>query len=153
MMDEVKLDKRRFHRFGLLPYDKMLDVMRISRAHIYLTVPFVLSWSMMESMAAECILIASDTAPVREVIEHEKNGLLVDFFSAEDVAKQALYALDHQKDLQPLRTRARRTIVERYSLEKLLPLHLDLIKDLGRGEVPPPTAARIGQHHQSTDTI
>ncbi len=150
LMNEVKLDKTRLHRFGLLPYSKMLDVMYISQAHVYLTVPFVLSWSMMESMAAGCLMVCSDTDPVREVMQHEHNGLLADFFSPEDVAKNVIRALKQQKDLAHLRTNARKTIVDRYALKKLMPMHVSLVEDLAKGEIPPATAKRIDAHHKAT---
>jgi glycosyltransferase involved in cell wall biosynthesis len=47
---------------------------RISRCHVYLTVPFVLSWSLLESMSMGATIVASDVAPVREVLEHGKPG-------------------------------------------------------------------------------
>ncbi len=143
MMKEVDLDMSRFHYLGYLPQDDLLKVLQISRAHIYLTVPFVLSWSMMESMAAGCLMICSDTAPVREVIEHDKNGLLVDFFDYEKLAETVCGVFDHPTGYQDLRDAARKTIVDRYALEKLLPLHVSMIKEVAEGQIPPPSAKKI----------
>lgn len=143
MMEEVKLDMSRFHFLGYLPYDEMLKVLQISSAHIYLTVPFVLSWSMMEAMSAGCLIIASDTEPVREVMAHEKEGLLVDFFSHEEIAKAVDRVFASKDRMQHIRDAARQKIVDYYALNKVLPLHLSLIEDLGSKKLPPPTAEKI----------
>lgn len=143
MLEELKPDLSRLHFVGTLPYNDMLNVMRVSAAHIYLTYPFVLSWSMMEAMACECLLVASKTPPVEEVIKDGVNGLLVDFFSPEQLAEKLIYAVDHQKELAHIRKNARKTVVDRYDLKKLLPLHVGLVTDLARGDIPPPTAQKI----------
>ncbi len=148
IMNKIKTDPKRTHFLGYLPYNDMLKVLQISSTHVYLTVPFVLSWSMMEAMASGCLLIGSNTHPVKEVIEDNKNGLLVDFFSPEDLAQKIEYALDNQKDLQHVRNAARQTIIDRYSLNKVLPMHIDLIKDVAQKRLPPPTAQKIELFHQ-----
>jgi len=130
MLKEVKLDEKRVHWLGKLPYDQYLKVLQYSSAHIYLTVPFVLSWSMLEAMSAGCLVIGSATKPVQEVIEDGKNGLLVDFFSHEDVAKRVSEVLDHKDRMQKIRQAARKTIEERYALRDLLPKHIELIKSV-----------------------
>lgn len=76
----------RTHFLGKLPYDAYCNTLQISAAHVYLTYPFVLSWSMLEAMASGCLAIASRTAPVEEVIRHGHNGWLVDFFDANAMA-------------------------------------------------------------------
>ena len=80
MISMHELDHQRLHLVGPLPHRRMVRVMQISTAHVYLTVPFVLSWSVLEAMAAGCLVVGSNTEPVREIIQHEHNGLLVDFF-------------------------------------------------------------------------
>lgn len=127
---QVTLDESRIHFVGRLPYADLVRVMQVSAAHIYLTYPFVLSWSSMEAMATGCLMVASDTAPVREVITDGGNGLLVDFFSPEELAKKLAYALDNQEKLRPLREAARRDMVEKYALDKLLPLHMQLVGEV-----------------------
>jgi glycosyltransferase involved in cell wall biosynthesis len=140
---KVKLDESRIHFTGPLPYDQLIKAIQVGAAHIYLTYPFVLSWSTLEAMATGCLLIASDTQPLQEVIEDGRNGLLVDFFSPEQLAKRVDEALDNREKMQPIRDAARRTIEERYALEKMLPLHMGLITDLARGDIRPATQEKI----------
>jgi len=101
-----------------------LQVLQASTVHIYLTRPFVLSWSMLESMAAGCLVLGSRTAPVMEVIEDGVNGLLVDFFDPEAIAERVDEAMGDRDRMATLRAKARETIVERYDLATLLPQHL-----------------------------
>lgn len=143
MLKEVTLDKSRFHTLGYLPYDQMLKVMQISGAHIYLTVPFVLSWSMMEAMSSGCVVIGSNTEPVREVIRDNENGLLVDFFSPQHLAERIDEVFAHKDRMQHIRKAARQTVLDGYALNKVLPLHLGLVQDLAAGKKTPPTAALI----------
>ncbi|MEL6587876.1 MAG: glycosyltransferase, partial [Pseudomonadota bacterium] len=74
------IDWDRVHFLGQVPYDQFQNVVQIGRCHIYLTMPFVLSWSLLESMSMQATIVASDVAPVREAITHGETGLLVDFF-------------------------------------------------------------------------
>lgn len=119
--DEVKasLDMTRVHFVGQVPHRVLQQLLQVSAVHTYLTYPFVLSWSMLEAMSQGCLLVASDTAPVREVIEHGRNGLLVDFFDHQGLADSLAEALDRRGDLQHLRVAARQTVVERYDLRRV----------------------------------
>ena len=125
MLEKFPLDMERVHFTGLIPYDEYLQVLQASDAHIYLTRPFVLSWSMLEAMAVGCLIVGSTTAPVKEVIEDGVNGLLVDFFKPEEIAAKVNEALDNPEGMAKIRTQARKTIVQRYDLNRLLPQHLD----------------------------
>jgi glycosyltransferase involved in cell wall biosynthesis len=125
MLEKLSLDLSRLHFTGSLPYIEYLQVLQASSAHIYLTRPFVLSWSMLESMAAGCLLIASKTDPVLEVIQDSVNGLLVDFFSPEEIANRVDEALNYPEQMQKIRNKARETILQNYDLAKLLPQHLE----------------------------
>ena len=132
MLEEVSIDANRVHFMGKLPYAEYLKVLQISSAHVYLTVPFVLSWSMLEAMAAGCLVIGSDTAPVREVITHEKNGLLVDFFSPTAIADAVDRALSHVNELKILRTAARNHVIEHYPVSRSIKQYEILLSTLNK---------------------
>lgn len=125
MLETLPLDLSRLHFTGRLPYSQYLQVLQASSVHVYLTRPFVLSWSMLEAMSAGCLLVASETAPVTEVLKEGLNGLFVDFFSPQQVCDRILEVLDHPDGMADLRANARKTIQKNYDLAKLLPQHLD----------------------------
>lgn len=110
------LDLDRVHFLGKVPYPTFRALMQVSRAHAYLTYPFVLSWSMLEAMAAGALVVGSATAPVAEVIEDGVNGRLVDFFDIAGWSATLTEALAEPERFAPLRAAARRTILERYDL-------------------------------------
>jgi glycosyltransferase involved in cell wall biosynthesis len=114
-----KVDTSRIHFFGKLPYDQYLQVLRLSSAHVYLTYPFVLSWSMLEAMSCGCLLIGSRTPPVQEVLEHGRNGLLVDFHSPASIAQTVIEALENPEKTIPLRQQARRDVQAKFDLQRV----------------------------------
>jgi len=122
-------DLSRFVFTGLMPMGALAELFAISDLHIYLTVPFVLSWSLMDALACGITVLASDTAPVREMIEHGKNGLLVDFFDVAKMADMASQVLDRPGDYKPLGQAGVEMIRERYSLDVCLPRMLALYED------------------------
>jgi glycosyltransferase involved in cell wall biosynthesis len=125
---EGRYDASRVHFVGKLPYSTFLRILQVSTAHIYLTYPFVLSWSMMEAMSAGCLVIGSRTPPVEEVIEDGKNGLLVDFFSSSELVETINRVCDDTERMSAMREEARRTIQTRYDLQKIcLPRQRELI--------------------------
>jgi glycosyltransferase involved in cell wall biosynthesis len=128
MLDKFDFDLSRLHFTGRLPYPQYLQVLRASSVHVYLTRPFVLSWSMLEAMSTECLIVASNTPPVTEVIHDGENGMLTDLFSPQDIVGNVEHALDNQDDLRRLRTNARETIMRNYNLSDLLPKHLEWIR-------------------------
>ncbi len=135
-MDEVKaeLDPARVHFLGRIPYAAYLNVLQVSRCHVYLTYPFVLGWSCIEAMSAGCLVVGSATAPVIEVISHGQTGLLVDFFDPSALADVVSDALAKPQHYLHLRTAARTTAVARYDLEgQCLPQQMQLIEHLAAG--------------------
>lgn len=115
MQQEVCVNPNQVHFLGKIPYPSYRKLLQISRAHVYLTYPFVLSWSMLEAMASGCLVIGSATPPVQEVIRHGENGLLVDFFSPDNIANAVDQALSEQQSFSTLRQQARETVLDRYS--------------------------------------
>jgi glycosyltransferase involved in cell wall biosynthesis len=111
MLREVKVDAARTHFLGKVPYAQYLKVLQVSAAHMYLTYPFVLSWSMLEAKACGALVIGSDTAPVREVIRDGENGRLVRFFDSDAIAQRVVHALESQRTHLPLREQARRDVL------------------------------------------
>jgi glycosyltransferase involved in cell wall biosynthesis len=119
-------DLSRFIFTGLLPTSVLAQLLSITDLHIYLTVPFVLSWSLMDALACGATVLASDTAPVRELIAHDKNGLLTDFFDVETWAEKASRILDAPGDYRHLGHAGVEMIRDRYSLDVCLPQMLRL---------------------------
>lgn len=131
-MDEIRgrVDVSRIHFMGTLPREAFLKVLQVSAAHVYLTYPFVLSWSMLEAMAAGCLIIGSDTEPVREVIRNGQNGILVPFFNPEGLAQQVNAALRRPEDYSALRRAARKQAVEDYDVAKCVQRQIDFIDNM-----------------------
>ncbi len=125
------LDLNRVSFLGFVPYHVHKALLQISAVHVYLSYPFILSWSLLEAMSSGCLVVGSRTPPVQEVIEHGKNGLLVDFFDSDELVATICHALENRAQLTPLREQARRTVIERYDLQSVcLPRHRQLIEDL-----------------------
>jgi glycosyltransferase involved in cell wall biosynthesis len=130
LLSEVghQLPTDRVHFLGGLPYRDYLRVLQVSACHVYLTYPFVLSWSCLEAMSAGCTLVASDTGPVREVIDDGVDGLLTDFFDVQALVQRVVSALDGRQTLAGLGTAARQKIVSRYDLQAIcLPGQMQIV--------------------------
>jgi glycosyltransferase involved in cell wall biosynthesis len=135
ILNEVKdrLDLSRVHFTGKLPYDRLVDLIHVSRVHAYLTYPFVLSWSMVETMAAGTLVIGSNTAPVAEMIEDGVTGRLVDFFDVPAWSAALTDALARPEAYLGMRDAARRMVRERYDLRSVcLPRQVELLTRLER---------------------
>ncbi|HEY8384535.1 MAG TPA: glycosyltransferase [Microvirga sp.] len=111
---EDQVDWSRVHFVGQIPYSQFVRVLQVSSAHVYLTYPFVLSWSMLEAMSLECRLVASDTAPVREVARDGENARLFPFFDRERLVEQVRATLSDPEGAGALAAKARRDVVEAY---------------------------------------
>ena len=133
MLRELEFDLERLHFAGRLAREHYREVLLASSVHVYLTIPFVLSWSMIEAMSAGCLLVASDTEPVREVVRDGHNGLLVDFFDTTALADRICEALDRPDALAGLRQNARQTAVERYAISSLAPQRAQLLESIASG--------------------
>lgn len=130
-LDEVRdaLDMSRVHFVGKIPHPSYLRVLQVSAAHVYLTYPFVLSWSMLEAMSAGALVIGSATPPVEEVIDHGRNGLLSPFFDAKALADSVIEVLADPKAYAVLRSAARQSILDAYDLNQVcLPAWLKMIE-------------------------
>jgi glycosyltransferase involved in cell wall biosynthesis len=127
---EGQLDLSRLHFVGPLPYNKLIGLLQLSSVHIYFTVPFVLSWSMLEAMSCGALVVGSNTDPVAEVIKSGRNGLLVDYFKPHDLAEAVKEVLNHPDRCEQMRQAARQTIVEHYDLTYCLRKQSALINAL-----------------------
>jgi glycosyltransferase involved in cell wall biosynthesis len=125
------LDWDRLHFLGQVPYQDYQQIIQISSCHIYLTMPFVLSWSLLESMSMGAVIVASDVPPVREAMVHGETGLLVDFFDPQALAAQVVDVLARPRDHAHLGLAARAYVVEKYDfLTVCLPEHIRQINAL-----------------------
>lgn len=132
-LDEVAadLDLTRVFFVGNTSYDVYRRLLQISRCHVYFTYPFVLGWSCLEALSTGCVVVGSDTAPVREVIEHGENGLLVDFFDQDALIASVVDVINHPSSYAQLRDRARASVVEGYDLQThCLPAQMRLVDAL-----------------------
>ncbi|WP_137157287.1 glycosyltransferase [Rhizobium sp. FKL33] len=130
VMQKAAVDPARTHFTGVLPYEQYLRALQVSAAHIYLTVPFVLSWSAIEAMAAGCAFIGSDTAPVREFVEHGREGLLVGFDDPPAIASAIGRMLEAGPDVAEMRKAARRRILRSWRAEAAIRRHLSLVASI-----------------------
>ena len=139
MLQEVgaDLDLTRVHFIGQVPYSGYINLLQISSAHVYLTYPFVLSWSFIEALACGCVVIGSATPPVLEVLEDGVNGFTVDFFAIDDLARSHRGSIEapqsHGRNTRrpPAPQRLRATTSRR-----MLPRWEGLIDDLLQGRRP-----------------
>jgi glycosyltransferase involved in cell wall biosynthesis len=122
---------QRVHFVGKLAYDHYLALMQVSRVHVYLTYPFVLSWSLLEAMSVGAAIVASDTPPVREVITHDQEGLLVPFFDPQALVDRTCALLEDPAERARLGQAARRKVVSQFDLQSIcLPAQLDWVNHL-----------------------
>lgn len=135
-IDEVRdripdADWARVHFLGRIPYDRFVSLLQLSRCHVYLTYPFVLSWSLIEAMSCGAPIVASDTAPLHEAIRHGQTGLLFPFFDRDRMLNEICRVLDDPQLAQSLGREARVFAREKYDLQTVcLPQQLRWISRL-----------------------
>jgi glycosyltransferase involved in cell wall biosynthesis len=134
VLKQDKYDLSRIHFVGLLPPQELAQLLAMSDLHIYLTVPFVLSWSLMNALACGCTVLASATPPVEEMIKHRYSGLLADFFDLECFVSLAHQVLDHPDQFKALGEAGAKMIREKYSLEVCLPQMVQLYQEIAAGK-------------------
>ena len=129
-----QLDMSRVFFLGQVPYPQFIGLLQLSRVHIYLTYPYVLSWSLLEAMSAGCTIIASDTPPLKEAIVDHQTGRLVDFFDTTALAKTVCEVLENPQEAQRLGENARAFAQANYDLHAVcLPKQLTWVNELLKG--------------------
>jgi glycosyltransferase involved in cell wall biosynthesis len=133
------IDLSKFVMFGRLDPPELARLFSMSDLHVYLTVPFILSWSLLDALACGATVLASDTGPVREVIRHGETGLLAGFFDVDKLAEEALRVLDAPDEFRPLGKAGMELVRERYSLDVCVPQMVRLYERVAgaRGGAPP----------------
>nr|WP_294914517.1 glycosyltransferase family 4 protein [uncultured Neokomagataea sp.] len=129
---QINLDK--VHFVGHVPHDDFRTLIQRSDAHVYLTYPFVASWSLREAMAASCPIIGSDTAPVREFIEDGVTGRLVPCLEPEQIAGAVVEVLEDRTLARRLGTAARRYAEKELSMDHYLTRYEALVQDVLAGK-------------------
>ncbi len=121
----------RVHFLGNIPYQHFIPLLQLSTVHVYLTYPFVLSWSLLEAMSVGCAIVASDTQPLQEAIKHNETGRLVDFFDVTGLARNVCELLEDQTQRQQLGRNARTFAQANYDIKTVcLPRQLQWVERL-----------------------
>ena len=128
MLEKFPFDLSRLHFTGRLELAEYREVLRASSIHVYLTFPFILSWSLLEAMACGCLIIGSATPPVQEVIKEGENGLLTNFFDVVGLAEKIINALDNPSVYQQMRHNARETVLQHYEAGAMLKRQWDFVQ-------------------------
>lgn len=121
---------------GKVSYTDYLAILRISSVHVYLTYPFVLSWSLLEAMSVGCCVVASNTAPLKEVIDDDKTGCLVDFFDYSAIGSKVIELLNNPDKRAKLSRNARKFVIENFDLKTVcLPKQIQWVESLAGSTV------------------
>jgi len=147
VLSRQQFDLSKFAFVGRVNPIDLGQILASTDLHIYLTAPFVLSWSMMNAMSCGAVVLGSATSPVKEMIRDGQNGLLADFFDVEGIAAKAVEVLKDPDAARPMGRAAERMIVEQYSLEAVLPRMLQLYDETVSGS-PEPTVVRQARQQE-----
>ena len=128
--EKVKLDTERVHFIESLTFNEYQQLLQASSVHVYLDSPLLVSRSLLEAMSCECLVIAPDIQPVKEVIKDGSNGILTDFSSPEKITEKLVACLDYPSFMKEVRQKARQTIKDQYSLEKMIEQQMSVIGNL-----------------------
>jgi glycosyltransferase involved in cell wall biosynthesis len=133
VLSQDNYDLEKFKFLGLIPLPELAQLYNLSDLHFYLTVPYVLSWSMIQAMSSGCVILGSETAPVQEAIDHEVHGLLADFYDVDALTEQALRVLRQPEEYRSLGAAARKRVLERYEKSKCINQLIRLFEKTGGG--------------------
>jgi glycosyltransferase involved in cell wall biosynthesis len=132
--EKMDLNPEQVHFLEGLAHDDYIKLLQASSVHVSTDSRLMVSTTMLQAMACECLVMAPDIPSVREIITDGTNGIIADFSTPDKISQKLLACLDYPSFMKSVRQKARQTIVERYALEKTLPRHLDIITSLvGRG--------------------
>ena len=142
-----RLDTKRVHFLGQVPKETYLNILQVSSVHVYFTYPFILSWSLLEAMAAGCLVLGSDNPPVTEVLRDGIHGLLVDSFDEAAICDRICEVLDDPDRMQAVRAAARAMVVKDFDLRRqMLPRWVKFLQDLAAGRHPAVESAQFVQN-------
>lgn len=128
MLSEVSLNPTRTHFMGKLPYETYKTVLQVSAAHVYLTYPFVLSWSMLEAQASGGLIVGSSTPPVEEIVEPGVTGYLAEFHDSSQITRKTVEAIEDSRHSREIRAQGMNLVHARHDLSSGLKSYLKLIQ-------------------------
>lgn len=130
--ENMTIDKSRIHFVGTLSEQEYAKMLQVSSAHLYLTYPLAFSNSCLKALSSGCCVIASDTDPVKEVIEDNKNGLIVDFWNIDEIVEKIEFALDNHDKMLSIKEKARKTALNNFSKNPTISEKIELIKEIAK---------------------
>ncbi len=140
VLSQDSYDLSKFHFMGMIPTSELSTLFSLGDVHIYLTTPYVLSWSMVQAMSNQCTIIGSATAPVQEAIDDGMHGLLADFYDVEGLAARALKVLKDPEQYRYLGDAARARVLDRYEGRKCIGQLVEYFKEVSdrrKGQAKP----------------
>lgn len=146
-------DLNRFHFLEWIPEEALVDLYRLSDCHFYWTVPFTLSWSLFQALSTGCAVLASNSAPVRDAITHDVNGLLADSYDIDALVERMLEMLDKPSSLAHLRANARQSMVETASFDVCLPRLADFYLSARQPQQARPATQQIESYSYSNAEV